>query len=268
MNDRRKAGRSKNERHEAVYGVMTPENIGRLAGGIAHDLNTILTTIYAYCEQALESAEPLSETEHSITMIISAADKARALTAQLLNLRLGNDQDKSIVKLNDIVSDTLNFIRPSVSENVKIVRRLASGDIFVIADPVQLFRVFLNLAINALQAMGKDGGKLTVVLKTVNQEAGAEEQGPGSALVRFSDTGRGMNRATSSRMFEPFFTTDNAGRGTGLGLAIVREIINTINGDIRVVSEPGAGTVIDVLIPLTDTAEGNLGKKKAAVNKQ
>lgn len=266
MNDRKKAGGVKDERHDAVYGVMTPENIGRLAGGIAHDLNTILTTIYAYCEQALESAGTSSETRQSIMMITDAADKARALTAQLLNLRLENDQDNSIVRLNDIVSDTLNFIRPSVSENIKIVRRLASGDIFVTADPVQLFRVFLNLAVNALQAMEKEGGKLTVILKTVNQKACAEEQNPGRALVRFSDTGRGMNRATSSRMFEPYFTAGNAGRGTGLGLAIVRDIINRVDGNIRVVSGPGTGTVIDVLIPLTDKAEGDLRKKRSKLS--
>jgi signal transduction histidine kinase len=242
---------------------MTAGDIGSLAGGIAHDLNTILTTIYGYCELALGSVDPSSEAGQSIVKITGAADKAKALTEQLLNLRIKNDRDKSVVRLNDIVSETLGFVRPSLSERVTIVRRLASAEIFVIADPVQLFRVFLNLAVNAIQAMEKDGGRLTVTLKTVKEKTGSPKQSGGSAVVRFSDTGPGMDRAISSRMFEPFFTAGKEGKGTGLGLAVAADIIRDIKGDIRVVTEPGKGTVIDVLIPLTDSPEHHLRRKKA-----
>jgi signal transduction histidine kinase len=263
MNVKKKAAAGKHGRSDTAYEVMSAENIGRVAGGIAHDLNTILTTIYGYCEQALGSAGSLSEAGQSIMKITGAADKARALTEQLLNLRRRNDKDKSVVRLNDIVSETLSFVRPSLPDKVKIVRRLTTADIFVTADPTKLFRVFLNLAVNAIQAMDKDGGRLTVILRTVEAEAGTGKSAARSALVRFSDTGSGMDHETSSRMFEPFFTAGKDERGTGLGLTIVRDIINSVNGDIRVISEPGAGTIIDVLIPLTDNLEGHSRSKKA-----
>lgn len=250
----------------AAYEVMTAENIGRLAGGIAHDLNTILTTIYGYCELALESTEPSSEAAVNIRNITGAADKARALTQQLLNLRRGKGQGKSVVRLNDIVSETVGFIKPSLSEKVKIVRRFPSADIFVTADPVQLFRVFLNLAVNAVQAMEKDGGKLTVTLRAVRDVATDGKTISSNALVRFSDTGTGMDHATSSRIFRPFFTSGKDGRGTGLGLTVVSDIIRAIKGDVRVFSEPGRGTVIDVLIPLTKISESHSDRKKT-VNK-
>lgn len=266
MSVRNRPAAGRHGRHKAAHEVITARNIGRLAGGIAHDLNTIITTIYGYCELALGSVDPASEAGQSIMKITGAADKARALTEQLLNLRIRNDRDKSVVRLNDVISETLTFVRPSLSEKVRLVRRLASADIFVTADPVQLFRVFLNLAVNAIQAMEQDGGRLTVTLRTARENTDNARRGRGNAVVRFSDTGTGMDPATSSRMFEPFFTTGKEGKGTGLGLAVVSDIITGLKGDIRVKSEPGKGTVIDVIIPLTGSPEHLLRGKNPPNN--
>jgi signal transduction histidine kinase len=240
--------------------------IALLAGGIAHDLNTVITAIYGYSEMALESLENDSDAAASVRRIIMAADRAKALTGQLLDLSHSSMHEKKHVSVGEVIAETLDFIKPSVRDNVVVTRQLNTPEVYVEADPAQLFRVFLNIAVNALQSIDETGGSLAVTLDTVTAEAGSvtgtaagrsasagEERQTGAershARIRFADTGTGMDPETMARIFDPFFTEGKKEGGTGLGLTVVRDIISGMNGTLNVSSVRGKGTVIDVLIP-------------------
>ena len=126
---------------------------------------------------------------------------------------------------------------------------MTSPDILVSADPLQLFRVFTNLAINALQAMESKGGRLTITLETMSAGDRKQLTAGEYALIRFADTGQGMDKKTAENMFEPFFTARHNGSGTGLGLSLVYDIISDLEGDINVSSVVNEGTVVEILIP-------------------
>lgn len=222
---------------------------GKLAGGIAHDLNTILTTIYGYSEMALETLDATSEAGQNIRRIILATDKARTLTGHLMNLGRPSGNERKTVRVSDIIKETVSLIRPSMPQGTEVAENITSPDIMVSADPLQLFRAFTNLAVNALQAMESAGGRLTITLEKVT--AGDIEQLTAGeyALIRFADTGRGMDKKTVDKMFDPFFTLHKNGNGTGLGLSLVYDIISDLDGDINVSSGVNEGTVIEILIP-------------------
>lgn len=222
---------------------------GKLAGGIAHDLNTILTTIYGYSEMALETLDETSDAGQNIRNILLAADRARALTGRLMNLSHPAGNDRKKVRVSDIIKETISLIRPSIPHGTEVAENIASPDIIVSADPLQLFRAFTNLAVNALQAMESTGGRLTITLETVSAGDRKQLNAGEYALIRFSDTGQGMDKKTADKMFDPFFTARTNGNGTGLGLSLVYDIISDLDGDINVSSEVNKGTVIEILIP-------------------
>lgn len=240
----------------------------RLAGGIAHDLNTILTTIYGYCEVALEDLDDASPAGNAVRRIIAAADRARQLTGRLLDLDRASSEEKRNVRVSDIISDTLDFVKPSVNDNISLSLQVKSPDLMVEAIPSQLFRVFMNIAVNAIHAMEDGGGSLTVTIDSVRavekgetseagenggaKEAGETGDGRTHALITFADTGEGMDQETASRIFEPYFTGDRSKGGTGLGLTVVNDIITEMNGTLKVRSEKGMGTIIDILIPAVE----------------
>jgi len=222
---------------------------GKLAGGIAHDLNTILTTIYGYSEMALETLDGTSEAAKDIHKILLAADRARALTGRLMDLSRPAGGDRKTVHVSDIIEETISLIRPSIPHGTEVAGNIVSPDILVSADPLQLFRAFTNLAVNALQAMESTGGRLTITLERVSAGDRNKMKDGEYALIRFADTGQGMDKKTTEKMFDPFFTERRNGNGTGLGLSLVYDIISDLEGDINVSSEVNEGTVIDILIP-------------------
>ena len=223
--------------------------LSALAGGIAHDLNTVITTIYGYSEMALGSLESPSETDRNIRMIIGAADRAKMLTGQLLDLSRRAVQEKVPVRVAAVLSDTIDFIRPSVPEGIRIIRRISANEAYVSAVPAQLFRIFLNLILNAIQAMGEKGGTLTV---TLGNKAGEPEPGTGETgkclHFRISDTGKGMDEATAARIFRPFVSVGKE-NGTGLGLTVVSDAVRELGGTITVSSAVGKGTTFEIFIP-------------------
>jgi signal transduction histidine kinase len=239
-------------RPDAVINEWQPEIV---AGGIAHDLNTILTTIYGYSELALETLDESSEASENIRQIIQAADRARALTGQLLTLGRDKEHKKIKVRVSDIISETVSFIKPSIPDNIEVIKEFTDPHIHVPADPVQLFRVFINLIVNAIRAMEHKGGTLTITLERAGRERVGDLSDSDYAIIRFADTGRGLSRLTSDRMFEPYFTSGRHAGGRGLGLSVVNKIIAEMEGDIMVCSRKNKGTVIDVLLPLaTDSS--------------
>jgi two-component system, cell cycle sensor histidine kinase and response regulator CckA len=222
---------------------------GKLAGGIAHDLNTILTTIYGYSEMALETVGETSEAGQNIRNIILAADRARTLTGHLMDLSRPSANERKTVRVSEIIKETVSLMRPSVPQGTQVTENISSAEVMVTADPLQLFRAFTNLAVNALQAMESTGGMLTITLETITRGDSKKLKAGEYALIRFADTGKGMDKKTADKMFDPYFTSRMNGDGTGLGLSLVYEIISDLEGDINVSSKLNEGTVIEILIP-------------------
>jgi signal transduction histidine kinase len=254
-----KAGTRVPEDH---YGSGSTGHLCRMAGGIAHDLNTILTTIYGYCEAALESLDDASPASRDVRRIIAAADRAKQLTGRLFDLDRTSSEENHIVRVSDIISDTLDFLTPTLNDNISLTLQMKSPDLMVKAIPSQLFRVFMNIAVNALHAMTEGGGNLTVTLDSVRAGEKGEKEGAGQArragddrthaLIRFADTGEGMDPETASRIFEPYFTGDKSRGGKGLGLTVVSDIVSEMKGTLTVRSEKGMGTTIDIIIPAAE----------------
>jgi len=198
------------------------ETIGALAGGIAHDFNNILATISGYAEMLYEDLPVDSELAEKANKIQGAVIKARSITNQILTFSRQVEQEKVPVKVAEVLTETIGFVRSAAPADIIIKSRITGKKAFVFADPTQLFRVFLNLMTNAVQAMELSGGTLTVSMETVegklikhelNKDIVADEY----VLLIFKDTGKGMEPSTISRVFEPFFTTREVGKGTGLG---------------------------------------------------
>jgi PAS domain S-box-containing protein len=235
------------------------EAIGQLAGGVAHDFNNLLTVIWGYCD--LFKKQTLNATASGyLDEILEATARASDLTRQLLAFGRGQTFELKNLNLDTVIAGMGKLLARLIGEDVELRILTNPGHGLVRADPGQVERVVMNLAVNARDAMPK-GGKLTI--ETSNVELDQEyadhhaKVEPGAyVMLAVSDTGIGMAKETASRIFEPFFTTKGTGKGTGLGLAMVYGIVKQSGGDIRVYSEPGRGTTFKIYLPrLTEGKE-------------
>jgi len=231
------------------------EAIGRLAGGIAHDFNNLLTVIRGYSRLLLDRATG-HEFRGGLGRIDDAADRAAALTSQLLAFSRRQVLQPKVFNLNTLVQNLEKMLRRLIGEDIEMRTVLAADLGQIRADRSQLEQVIMNLAVNARDAMPK-GGKL--IVETCNvflDESYAlhhESVQPGRyALLAVSDTGGGIAPENLARIFEPFFTTKELGKGTGLGLSMVYGIVKQSGGYIWVYSEPGRGTSFKIYFPLVD----------------
>lgn len=237
------------------------EAIGRLAGGIAHDFNNLLTGINGYTELLLDSIKGADPLRNDIEEIKKAAERAAALTRQLLAFSRKQILSYSVVNMNAVVSGMEKMLSRLIGEDIELTTRLDHNLGCVKADLSQLEQVIVNLAVNARDAM-PNGGAL--VIETANVEldvsyaASHPEVQPGShVLLSVTDTGSGMDESVKARLFEPFFTTKEIGKGTGLGLATVYGIIKQSGGHLTVESELGRGSAFKIVLPrVHDEAHG------------
>lgn len=239
------------------------EAIGQLAGGIAHDFNNMIGAILGWADIGLDETDSDSRLHRHFEKVRHQAERAAALTRQLLAFARRQILEPRNIDLNQSVTETLSLLEKVIGGNIEMKTRLAPDLAVVRADPTQVEQVLMNLCINARDAMPGGG---TIYIETSNAQFDEEYCAsqpfarPGSySLLTVSDTGTGMDAATLDRIFEPFFTTKELGKGTGLGLATVYGIVRQHGGFVHVYSEPGHGTTFRIYLPVSsqpcDSAE-------------
>ncbi len=230
------------------------EAIGRLAGGVAHDLNNWLTVIVGYAEMLLDAPTDPAMTD-SLHEILSASRAATGITRNLLTFSRKQVVQLQTTDLNQVVSDFHHLVQRIIGEQIHIAVDVAADPLFMRADPTQIQQVLMNLSVNARDAMPM-GGRLVVRTGTEELEEGSldgTQVPPGTyAFIVVADTGVGMSADVRERLFEPFFTTKESGKGTGLGMAVVYGIVKQLGGYITVDSEPGRGTTFTMYFPMVE----------------
>lgn len=229
------------------------EAMGRLAGGICHDFNNLLTVIQGFSELIVNASAPTAPVRQQAEEIVKAVDRASNLTKQLLAFSRKQVLEPKIVNLNTLVSSTEAMLRRLIGKDISLQTDLAPRLGWVKADPGQIEQVVINLAVNARDAMPQ-GGRLTIKTADIELDDRAthhvQDIRPGRyVMLSVNDTGFGMDRATQAKLFEPFFTTKAPGKGTGLGLSIVYGIVKQSHGHVVVSSEVGRGTTFSIYLP-------------------
>ncbi len=225
------------------------EALGRLAGGVAHDFNNMLTIIGGYGQMLLDSIETHHPARRNVEPIVEAAARASALTRQLLAFSRRQMVQPKVIDVNRLIVKMHKMLARVIGEDVDLTLALRPGIGRTRIDPGQIEQVVMNLAVNAREAM-PTGGRLTIGTARLEADEATVGLLPGSyVMLTFADTGAGMDEQTRKHAFEPFFTTKT--RGTGLGLATVYGIVKQAGGEIEVESAPGHGTVFRIFLPRT-----------------
>jgi PAS domain S-box-containing protein len=249
-----KQGEAEREKLQAqLTQARKMESVGRLAGGVAHDFNNMLTVILGYAQSALDETDPSDPLYTSLKEILNAAGRSTEITRQLLAFARKQAIAPQVMDLNRTVEGMLKMLRRLIGEDIDLVWKPGENLWPVMIDPSQIDQILANLCVNARDAIS-DRGRITI------------ETGPASfdnayctkhtdfipgdfVMMAVSDNGCGMDKETLDNLFEPFFTTKDLGKGTGLGLATVYGIVKQNNGFIHVSSEPGQHTVFRIYLP-------------------
>ncbi len=241
---------------EELRQAQKMEALGTLAGGIAHDFNNILSAIFGYTELALHGVGRESEPGRHLEQVHHAAERARMLVQQILTFSRKTRERRHPVPLVPAVREALQLLRSTIPTSITIESEFDSAG-RVMADVTRIQQVVMNLCTNGYHAMRDGGGTLRVRVVDVElsgktEEADIDLPPGGYVLLSVADTGVGMDDTTRERIFDPYFTTKEAGEGTGLGLAVVHGIVQSYGGAIRVSSRVGRGSVFDVFLPRID----------------
>jgi PAS domain S-box-containing protein len=254
VTERRKAEEETRMLENQLRQAQKLEAIGTLAGGIAHDFNNILGAIIGYAELAQEDMAAERSKKH-LQEVLKAGHRAKELVHQILAFSRQSIPERKPVAIGMIIKEALKLLRATLPTTIQIRTEINTRNDRVVADPVQVHQVLMNLCTNAGYAMREKGGTLTVSLNeaTVAEEPTHAASLPPGAYLKLSvrDTGHGMAKTVLDRIFDPFFTTKPLGEGTGLGLSVVHGIITSHGGQISVNSEPGVGTTFNIVLPRT-----------------
>jgi two-component system cell cycle sensor histidine kinase/response regulator CckA len=250
------------ERHvleQQLRQAQKMEAVGRLAGGVAHDFNNLLMVIKGHTELLMNELPPADGMSRKISQIDRAADRATALTKQLLAFSRMQVLQPRVMSLNGVVEDMGKLLPRLIGEDVELSIRMAQDLGKIRADASQMEQIIMNLAVNARDAM-PTGGRLLIETSNAELDRTYNSTHPivkagRYVLLAVSDTGTGMDAETQAHIFEPFFTTKEPGKGTGLGLATVYGVVKQSGGFVWVYSEVGKGTSFKIYLPRVDQPE-------------
>lgn len=253
ITDRKRAEQEKILLEVQLQQSQKMESVGRLAGGVAHDFNNMLTIILGYAHLGLLDLTPAHPTYAKLEEIRIAAERSADLTQQLLAFARKQIVAPKVLDLNEIVENMLKMLRRLIGEDIHLVWQPSNTLWPVMIDPSQIDQILANLCINARDAITA-AGKITIETgnSSIDKDYCAANFGfvPGEyVLLVVSDNGCGMDKETAKHIFEPFFTTKGVGEGTGLGLSTVYGIVRQNNGFINIYSEPGQGTTFKIYLP-------------------
>jgi len=235
------------------------ESIGTLAGGIAHDLNNVLTPIMMSIELLKFDSDNTPDRRTILDTIHSSCRRGAELVRQVLSFARGLDGERLSLRLRHLIDELNGMIRETFPRNIKILTQVPYDLWPIVGDPTQLHQVLLNLAVNARDAMPQ-GGILTIAATNVTLEprgvgTANETSGGRHVLLKVSDTGQGIPPEIRERIFEPFFTTKEIGKGTGFGLATVHNVVKSHGGFLDLESEAGLGTTFSIYLPADPALE-------------
>lgn len=251
---------------ESLVQAQKMELVGRLAGGVAHDFNNILTTILGYSQIMAMKLDETNPMRHMVDDIYEAGERATNLTRQLLAFSRKQVMEMKVVSLNMVVENISKMLRRLIGEDIELQLKLVESVGNIKADAGQIEQVIMNLVVNAKDAM-PGGGNLTIETAQVELDGqysavhGEVEPGIYNVLI-VTDSGEGMSQEEQEKIFEPFFTTKKKGKGTGLGLATVYGIVRQHNGHIYVYSELGKGTTFKIYLPLDPGSEEEIDRRE------
>ncbi len=270
--ERKRIAKERSKLEAQLQQAQKMESVGRLAGGVAHDFNTLLTIISGYSELGLSETDPSQPVHSFLTTINNAAEKSTDLTRQLLAFASKQSIMPIVLNLNDAMSGMLKMLQRLIGEDIHIVWQPAPNLWSVKVDPSQIDQILANLCVNARDSIA-DVGTISIETENflVDETCFAKHEDkilPGKFVrLTVSDNGCGMDEETQSQIFEPFFTTKGLGKGTGLGLSTVYGIVKQNNGFINVESEPGIGTIFMIYLPCHEDGNNQtltLNRKESA----
>ncbi len=251
--ERKKAEAEREKLQVQLLQAQKMELVGRLAGGVAHDYNNMLSVILGYTEMAMEQVDPDGPIYDNLKEVYTAGKRSIDITSQLLAFARKQIVRPIVMDLNETVDEMLKMLRRLIGEDIDFAWEPAIGLWPVKMDPSQIDQILANLCVNARDAIS-DIGKITIETQNVelDEQYCADHTGfvPGQfVMLAVSDNGCGMDKETREHIFEPFFTTKDIGKGTGLGLAMIYGIVKQNNGFVNVYSEPGIGTTFKIFLP-------------------
>jgi|GEM_PF-2100467 len=236
------------------------EAIGTLAGGIAHDFNNILGGVIGYAELCRKTVIDRPKAHQFMEQVLRAADRAKELVQQILTFSRKTEQEKSPFLISSVIEEVISFLRATLPTTIEIRQKIMAKSDLIMGDATKIHQVMMNLCTNAWHAMRETGGILEIGLEEVVIDKEDSRHYPPLMCRHYlelsvRDTGHGIQKEKLDRIFDPYFTTKDKGEGTGLGLAIVLGIVKDHEGEVRVYSEVGKGTIFKVYLPLLKTQE-------------
>jgi PAS domain S-box-containing protein len=246
------------------------ESLGTLAGGIAHDLNNILTPILAAAQLLPLTLPHLDErNQHIVQMLVDSSRRGSDLVQQILSFARGMDGQRAVLQVGHLLAEVVNIARQTFPKQIQIERDISTRELWTVsADATQLHQVFMNLCINARDAM-LNGGTLSIAAENLLADENYVRMNLDAhigsyVVITVSDTGLGMTPEVIERIFDPFFTTKEEGKGTGLGLSTVLGIVKSHGGFINVYSEVGTGSHFKVYLPASESEESTQSAKTSS----
>jgi PAS domain S-box-containing protein len=233
------------------------EAIGRLAGGIAHDFNNIIGIISANVQLIQLNIPKDTKLNDELEHILQASNRAAELVNKIFAFSRGSKESQKRVALESIVDEALQMLESSLPSNIKLKKEINTHNSYIMANPVEIHQVILNLFTNSVHAVTKKGGELGISLDQIEPDQPIKniypecKSGP-YVNLKVSDTGYGMDEETMEKIFDPFYTTKEPGEGTGMGLAVVHGIVKNHQGIIKVDSKVNVGTTFSIFFPLMD----------------